>query len=94
MISTAVMVRLGKVYGNRMVDVRVSNAKLARRALGMVQVLGGVEAAEAERLLEASQGRVKTAIAMARCGLDAAEAERRLAEASGRLRQVVGDPTP
>ncbi|MBO9542159.1 anhydro-N-acetylmuramic acid kinase [bacterium] len=94
MISTAAMVRLGKVYGNRMVDVRVSNAKLARRALGMVQALGGVEAAEAERLLEASQGRVKTAIAMARCGLDAAEAERRLAEAAGRLRQVVGNPTP
>lgn len=92
MISTAVMVRLGKVYGNRMVDVRVSNTKLKRRALGLVQELGEVGAVKAERLLEEAGGHVKTAIAMARCGISAPEARKRLESASGKLRAVTGDP--
>jgi N-acetylmuramic acid 6-phosphate etherase len=92
MVSTAVMVRLGKVYGNRMVDVRVSNAKLERRALGLVQDLGGVSEERAVTLLQEAAGQVKTAIAMARCGIDAPEARARLAAAEGRLRAVVGTP--
>lgn len=92
MISTVAMVRLGKVYGNRMVDVNVSNAKLQARALRMVQELGRVEAATAEGLLQAARGRVKVAVVMARCRVDAREAEARLAEARGFLRRVIGDP--
>ncbi len=93
MISTVAMVRLGKVYGNRMVDVTVSNAKLKQRALGMVRELGRVDAATAEGLLEAAGGRVKVAVVMARCRIDAQEAEARLTAARGFLRRVVGDPT-
>lgn len=92
MISTAAMVRLGKAYGNRMVDVSVSNAKLQARALRMVQAVGGVEAEAAERLLAEAGGRVKVAVAMARLGIPATEAERRLEAARGYLRTLVGPP--
>ncbi|HEY9857038.1 MAG TPA: anhydro-N-acetylmuramic acid kinase [Stenomitos sp.] len=92
MISTVAMVRLGKVYGNRMVDVNVSNAKLQQRALRMTQELGRVEPAMAERLLSEANGRVKVAVAMARLGVTASEAETRLEAARGFLRRVIGDP--
>jgi N-acetylmuramic acid 6-phosphate etherase len=82
-LTTASFARLGKVYGNRMVDLRPRSAKLRARALGRVSPR------EAERLLEASGGRAKVAIAMARLRLDAAEARRRLRRAAGSLRQVL-----
>lgn len=92
MISTAAMVQLGKAYGNRMVDVKVSNQKLRARALRMVEELGRVDARTAERLLDGAAGKVKTAVVMARCGLEAPAAEARLEAAEGYLRRVIGDP--
>jgi N-acetylmuramic acid 6-phosphate etherase len=84
-ITTAAMVRLGKVYENLMVDLRAGSAKLADRARRIVAVAGRVTGDEAARLLAAADGEAKTAIAMARLGVDAGEARRRLAAAGGQL---------
>lgn len=89
MLSTATFVKLGKVYGNLMVDVQVTNAKLARRARGIVMQITGVSADEAERLIEASEREVKTAVVMAKRGVDAAQARQLLLEARGHLRRVI-----
>jgi N-acetylmuramic acid 6-phosphate etherase len=89
-ISTAAMVRLGKCYGPRMVDVVAGSAKLRARAIRMVSELTGAPPSEAARLLARAGGRVKTAVVMRRLGLDRRAAEARLAAAAGRLREVVG----
>lgn len=90
-ISTGVMVRLGKVYSNLMVEMPATNIKLRGRAALMVQLATGVERAAAEAAFDASGGSVKTAIVMAKLGIDRTEAERRLAGAGGRLRKVLGE---
>jgi N-acetylmuramic acid 6-phosphate etherase len=70
-LSTAVMVRLGKVYGNRMVDVAVTNSKLEDRALRILRDLAGVPREEASGLLQRAGGSVKLALLMAKADLDA-----------------------
>ena len=89
LLSTAAMIRLGKVYGNRMVDLKVTNEKLKRRALRLVIDLGGVDEAAATTLLRASENEVKTAIVMSRLGVDRDKARGKLADADGRLRAVI-----
>jgi N-acetylmuramic acid 6-phosphate etherase len=88
-LSTGVMVRLGKVYGNRMVDVAVTNSKLEDRALRILADLAGVERDAARALLEESQGSVKLALLMARCGISAGAARARLASHGGQLRSAL-----
>ncbi|MGD0053744.1 MAG: N-acetylmuramic acid 6-phosphate etherase, partial [Vulcanimicrobiaceae bacterium] len=88
-ISTAVMVRLGKVYDNLMVDVVVSNAKLRRRAIRLVRDVAGVNEARARELIDAADGRVKVAILMENRGLDAAAARVLLEENAGSLRRLL-----
>jgi len=85
-ISTAVMVRLGKVYDNRMVDVVATNEKLRRRALRLVMQIANCNEARARELLEAAGGRVKIAIVMGRRGLSCDDASKLLADAGGFLR--------
>jgi N-acetylmuramic acid 6-phosphate etherase len=85
MISTGAMIRIGKTYGNRMVDVQATNAKLVARARRLVAELGECSDADAARLVAATGGRVKTAIVAARLGLPAAEAEAILRAADGFL---------
>jgi len=89
MLSTAVMVRLGHVYGNLMVNVQPANGKLADRARRIVSEAGGVDAARAAGLLEQAGGAVKVAVVMARLGVSRAEAEQRLLAASGRISEVL-----
>lgn len=89
MISTGAMVQIGKVHGNRMVDVHASNAKLRLRARRMVEELGEVDEARAQALLLAAEGSVKLAIAMARTGLDRVQAAERLAAQGGQLRRML-----
>ena len=89
--SSALMIRLGKVYGNRMIDVQATNAKLRRRALRLVQSATGADTHSAERALQDAEGEVKTAVASLRLGVDATEARRRLDAAAGRLRVVLDD---
>ncbi|MBK6790049.1 MAG: N-acetylmuramic acid 6-phosphate etherase [Rubrivivax sp.] len=88
--SSSVMVRLHKVYGNLMVDLRASNAKLVRRALRLTVRATGASEAAAQAALAACGSRVKTAIVMLRAGVEAAEAERRLEAAAGSVAQALG----
>lgn len=89
--SSTLMIRLGKVYANLMVDVQATNAKLRRRALRLVIDATTAEPVAAEHALERSGGEVKTAIVMLRLGLEADLARQKLAAAEGRLRLALGD---
>lgn len=88
-LSTTVMVRLGKTFGNLMVDVQPTNDKLRRRAATIVATATGCPLDEARRLLEAAGYEAKTAIVMALTGVDAGEARRRLAAHGGHVRAAV-----
>ena len=83
MISTIAMVKLGKTFGNLMVDVRATNEKLRARAVRIVAQAAGAAPADAETALAAAEGDAKTAILMLLRGLGADDAKRRL-EACGR----------
>jgi N-acetylmuramic acid 6-phosphate etherase len=92
-ISTVTMVRLGKTYGNLMVDVVASNAKLRSRARSAVVIATGAAEAEVDAALESSAGDVKVAIVSLLSGVDAACAQARLAAAGGVVRRaLVQDP--
>jgi N-acetylmuramic acid 6-phosphate etherase len=93
-LTTAAMIRLGKTYGNLMVDLRAWNDKLIDRSERIVMETTGLAREEARGVIEAADGRVKTAIVMARRRVTRDEAERLLEEHEGRLRPIVGDPPP
>jgi len=84
--SSTLMIRLGKVYSNMMVDVQATNEKLRRRATRLVQQAAGSGLAAAEQSLVDSNGEVKTAIAALRLGVTPEEARKRLDNVGGRLR--------
>jgi N-acetylmuramic acid 6-phosphate etherase len=90
MLSTAAMVRLGKVYSNLMVDMPPRNVKLLARARRMVAAATGLDAEASGRLLEEAGGSVKVAIVMALAGVTRQEAERRLEAADGFVRAALG----
>jgi N-acetylmuramic acid 6-phosphate etherase len=85
------MVRLGKVYGNLMVDVQPTNEKLVDRAVRIVAEATGCAEDEALRALDASDRHAKTAIVMILRGVGAPEARERLARADGFVRQAITD---
>lgn len=89
MLSTGVMVRLGRVYSNLMVEMPATNAKLRRRAVRMVELAAGVDQARASATLERCGGELKTAIVVAALGVEPEVARARLAQAGGRLREVL-----
>jgi N-acetylmuramic acid 6-phosphate etherase len=88
-ISTGAMVQLGKVYGNRMVDVAVTNSKLHDRALRMLQDLAELDREQASELLEASGRSVKLSLLMHWSGVDAATGSQLLANNQGQLRAAL-----
>jgi N-acetylmuramic acid 6-phosphate etherase len=90
-LSTTVMIRLGKTYGNLMVDLLPTNEKLRRRAVRIVSTITGLSPDEAARLLEAAGYEAKTAIVMALAGVGAAEARLRLRAHGGLVRRAIGD---
>jgi N-acetylmuramic acid 6-phosphate etherase len=90
-ISTAAMVKLGKVYGNLMVDLQVTCQKLQDRGERILMETLRLPRPEARALLESSGGHVKTAIVMKKCGVDRETARRLLDEAGGVISRVVGD---
>lgn len=90
-ITTAAMIRIGKTYGNLMVDLRASNIKLIARSRRLVRWLTGVDEATADQLLRQADGRVKIAIIMHHRQTDAAMAEQLLELEGGHLRKVIGD---
>jgi len=89
MLSTAVCIRLGYVYGNLMVNVQPKNGKLADRARRIIAAAAEVSPERAGELLEASGGQVAVAIVMSRKGCARNEAERLLAEAGGRVSKAL-----
>jgi N-acetylmuramic acid 6-phosphate etherase len=88
MISTGVMIRTGLVYGNLMVNLKPTNAKLVDRAQRIIAEATGVDQAAAAALLEKA-GSVKTAIVMQKLGLHRAAAEAKLVAAKGRIREAL-----
>ena len=89
MISTAVMIRLGHVYGNLMVNVAPRNSKLEDRARRIIAQSASVSPERAGELLIQANGNVKTAIVMARLAMDRAEAEAKLAGAGGSIAEAL-----
>ncbi|MGW5328968.1 N-acetylmuramic acid 6-phosphate etherase [Streptomyces sp. NPDC004014] len=90
MLSTITMIRLGKTYGNLMVDVRASNAKLRARSRRIVSLATGAPDEEVERALTEAGGEVKNAILIVLAGVDGPTAARRLADSAGHLRAALG----
>ena len=90
MITTLAMVRLGKTYGNLMVDVQASNAKLRARAIRITCLATGADAEQAAATLAETGGSVKEAILVLETGLDVESARRLLAEHDGFLRAAIG----
>ncbi|BBX48078.1 hypothetical protein GCM10009641_08780 [Mycobacterium cookii] len=89
-LSTSVMIALGKAYGPRMVDLRLTNAKVRRRAVRIVRDAAGVDEDVATAALAAAGGHAKTAIVALLAGVDAAEAVVRLDRARGHVRDAIG----
>lgn len=89
MISTGAMIRLGKVYGNLMVDLRAVSRKLVDRGLRIITALTGLDERDARRLLVTAGGSVKTALAMHETKVERFTAERRLDACGGFLSRVI-----
>lgn len=89
MLSTAAMVRVGKTYGNLMVDVKPTNKKLVQRSINIIVEVTDVSAEEAETTLKAANYSVKDAIVMISNQMDQAAAEQKLAESGGFVRQAI-----
>jgi len=89
MLSTGAMVRMGKTFGNLMVDLRATNSKLSERARGIVATLTGCSRSEAGELLALCKGEVKTAIVAHNLDISPAVASDRLTSVQGYLRRAL-----
>ena len=92
MLSTGAMLRLGKVYGNLMVDLMALSAKLHDRGERIVMEVGGVSREDARAAIDRAGGSVKVAIVMVRRKVSVEDARTLLNQAAGFVRPVVGDP--
>src|SRR5213082_2559390 len=93
-LSTGAMIRLGRAYGNLMVDLKAVSDKLRDRGERIVMEVGGVDRPAARRAIAAAAGSVKLAIVMVKQGVGKDEAGRLLEQAGGFVRRAVGDPPP
>ena len=91
MLTTGAMVRLGKTYGNLMVDLRASNTKLVARSRRIVAMLTDLSETEAEKLLARCDGELKTAVVVNLKSVTPEKARRQLADAGGHLRRALED---
>lgn len=92
MLTTATMVKLGKVYENMMVDLQLTNNKLVERSKRIIMMATGVDYPTAAEYLQGAGGHVKTAIVMIAAGVSADEARKRIAKADGFVRAAMGPP--
>jgi N-acetylmuramic acid 6-phosphate etherase len=92
MLTTGTMVRLGKTYGNLMVDLRATNSKLTVRARRIVAMLTGLTEQQAEEQLTRCSGELKTAVVAYARNVSPDAARQLLADAKGHLRQAAGEP--
>ena len=93
MLSTCTMARLGKVYGNLMIDVQPSNEKLVDRAVRIIAEITDLDYAASQQLLDRAGGRVKTALLMALSDADFDQAQARLDQVNGHLRKALEQRT-
>lgn len=89
MISTAAMIRIGKVYENMMIDLQMTNQKLVERSKRIVMIITGVSYEEAEKYLKEAKGNVKTALVMILAKVPYEEAVRRLQLSEGFVRKAI-----
>ena len=94
MITTGAMIRLGKTFGNLMIDLRATNAKLVDRSERIVAEVCGVSRDDARELLARASGSVKLAIVMQACDIGSLEAQKRLDAEGGIVRRVIGGEPP
>jgi N-acetylmuramic acid 6-phosphate etherase len=93
-ITTGAMIRLGKTYGNLMVDLQATNAKLRDRSERILMVVCGLSREEARTLLQRAGQRVKRAIVMHKLGVDGEAADNALERGGGVIRRVIPEPPP
>jgi N-acetylmuramic acid 6-phosphate etherase len=91
MLTTGAMIRIGKTYGNLMVDVQTGSEKLKDRARRIVNIVTGLEYEEADKLLKIAQWNVKAAIVMQKTGLSYVKATARLRKAHDSMREALGE---
>jgi N-acetylmuramic acid 6-phosphate etherase len=91
MLSTAVMARLGHVYENLMIDMMLTNEKVADRALRILAEASGKNVSAAKHALRAARHDMRVALVMLKLGVGAREAKKRLQVASGDLRKALGE---
>lgn len=89
MVTTTAMIRLGKVYGNMMVDLRMTSKKLEERSKRVVMMVTNLSYEEAGAVLAQAGGHVKTALVMALANVSAEEARKRLEKANGFIRGAI-----
>ena len=89
--SSALMVRLNKIYGNLMVDLKPTNAKLIRRTINLTMLATGADEASARRTLEACEFHVKVAIVAIKTNTGIGDAQQRLARAKGSVRLAIAE---
>jgi N-acetylmuramic acid 6-phosphate etherase len=94
MLSTGAMIKLGKTFGNLMVDVKATNAKLQERAIRIVQEATGLEREPAAEALEAAGGETKTAIVSVLAGVSPEEARALIEQSGGSVRTALGEIAP
>ncbi len=94
MLTTGAMIRIGKSYGNLMVDMRATNDKLTDRAERMVMLVSNVSREDARDVLARAGGRVKVAIVMAALHIDATTAQQQLDDVGGVIRKLLRDAPP
>ena len=91
MLTTAAMVRIGKTYGNLMVDVRTGSEKLKDRARRIVNIITGLDYEEADKLLRTARWNVKAAVVMSKTGVSYPKALSRIRKADDQLREALGE---
>jgi N-acetylmuramic acid 6-phosphate etherase len=89
MLSTAAMIKIGKVYENLMIDLQAKSQKLRERSKRIIMQVTGVNYKQAEKYLRLSGGSVKTALVMILSNVDKREAEKRLKKAGGFVRKAI-----
>jgi N-acetylmuramic acid 6-phosphate etherase len=91
MLTTAAMIRIGKTYGNLMVDVRTGSEKLKDRARRIVNIITGLDYEEADKLLRTARWNVKAAVVMSKTGVSYPKALARIRKADDQLREALGE---
>ncbi|MEO8399739.1 MAG: N-acetylmuramic acid 6-phosphate etherase, partial [Ignavibacteriaceae bacterium] len=89
MLTTASMIRLGKVYENMMIDLQMTNKKLVERSKRIVMTIAGINYDDASNYLEKANGHVKTALVMILAKVDADEARKKIKKADGFVRKAI-----